>query len=268
MSRLRYTDLEVRHGHRTTLSVDGEIRSGAWVAILGPNGAGKSTFLRCLAGTERHGGVVVVDDVRQGSVPIAEWASTVALVPQQPVVPEAMTVSEYVLLGRTAHIGWFRAEREHDRRRVAEVLDDLDLVDFAERRLDGLSGGELQRVTLARALATDARVLLLDEPTSALDLSHQIGVLELIDRVRRERGLTVVAAMHDLTLAGRFADRLLVLRDGVAAASGTVEDVLRGDVLSSAYGTEVVVLHDGALGHVVVPGAGRPHPSPESKGRP
>lgn len=268
MSRLRYSELVVRHGERTTLSVDGEIRSGAWVAVLGPNGAGKSTFLRCLAGTERHAGTVVVDDVRQGTVPVAEWATTVALVPQQPVIPEAMTVSEYVLLGRTAHIGWFRTERAHDRRRVAEVLDDLELTGFAERRLDGLSGGELQRVTLARALATDARVLLLDEPTSALDLSHQIGVLELIDRVRRDRGLTVIAAMHDLTLAGRFADRLHVLRDGLAVASGTVDEVLRSDVLSSAYGTDVSVLHDATLGLVVVPGPGTPRRTSEPKGRP
>lgn len=254
---IRFADLVVTHGDRTTLSVDGEIRSGSWLGVLGPNGAGKSTFLRCLAGTQDHGGTVVIDDVRQERVSFQDWAKKVALVPQQPVVPDGMTVAEYVLLGRTAHIGWFRTESAQDRDRVADVLAELDLAGLADRRLDGLSGGELQRTTLARALATDADVLLLDEPTSALDLAHQMGVLALVDEVRHTRGLTVIAAMHDLTLAGRFAERLLVLSDGEAAAAGEVDDVLRAPVLSAAYGVDVAVLVDDDLGRIVVPA---PHP--------
>ncbi len=253
MSRLRWSDVEVLDGDRLRLRTDGELRSGAWLAVLGPNGAGKSTFLRCLAGMEDHGGHVMVGDQRQASASRAEWARRVALVPQNPVVPEGMSVAEYVLLGRTAHLSWFGAEGADDRSRVAEVIDQLDLAELADRPLDRISGGELQRATLARALVTEAEVLLLDEPTSALDLAHQLHVLELVDEVRRARGLTVVAAMHDLTLAGRFADRLTLLADGETVAAGGVDDVLTSAVLSRTYGVDIRILDDPDLGRIITP---------------
>ena len=173
--------------------------------------------------------------------------------PQRPVLPPDMTVAEYVLLGRTAHIGYLHSETEADRRICQQVIDRMDLSCMAGRRLQAMSGGELQRVVLARALAQEAPVLLLDEPTSALDLGRRMDALELIDEIRRERGLTVLSAIHDLTLAGQFADRLLLLANGAIAASGSASEVLREGVLSNHFGPgmRVMTTEDGDL--AVVP---------------
>ena len=151
---------------------------------------------------------------------------TVAYVPQSPNLPDDMTAAEYVMLGRNPYIGYFGAETTHDRSIVAGVLERLDLEPFAQRLLGSLSGGERQRLVIARALAQEAPVLLLDEPTSALDIGHQQQALELVDRLRRETGLTVLSAMHDLTLAGLYADRLTLLDRGTVVASGTAAEVL------------------------------------------
>jgi iron complex transport system ATP-binding protein len=158
------------------------------------------------------------------------------------MLPPDMTVSDYVLLGRTAHISYLRAETAADRRVCAAVMDRLDLVSMADRRLRAMSGGELQRLVLARALAQEAPVLLLDEPTSALDLGRRMDALELIDDVRRERGLTVLSAIHDLTLAGQFADRLMLLADGRIAADGPAASVLDGAVLAGHFGAGIQVI--------------------------
>jgi iron complex transport system ATP-binding protein len=164
-----------------------------------------------------------------------------------------MTVLDYALLGRTPHIGFFGAESEEDRRLCAELLDRLELTPMAGRRLATLSGGELQRIVLARALAQSAPVLLLDEPTSALDLGRRVDALELVDELRRERGLTVLSALHDLTLAGQFADRLMLLSGGEVVASGPPGEVLEERLLSRHFGgrVSVFVTDDGEL--AVVP---------------
>jgi iron complex transport system ATP-binding protein len=177
----------------------------------------------------------------------------VAYVPQQPELPAGMSVLEYALLGRTPHIGYFGVESDFDRRHCVELLDRLGLSGLADRHLSTLSGGELQRVVLARALAQDAPVLLLDEPTSALDLGRRVDALELVDELRRERGLTVLSAMHDLTLAAQFADRLILLSNGRLIASGTPAEVLDERVLSECFGGRVRVIHDEDGGLLVVP---------------
>ena len=140
--------------------------------------------------------------------------------PQQPTLPEDMTGFEYVLLGRSPYVGYFGSETRHDRAMAHSVLDRLDLSDFTDRRLGELSGGERQRLVIARALAQEAPILLLDEPTSALDIGHQQQALELVARLRRDHGLTVISAMHDLTLAGQYADRLALLYEGQCVARG------------------------------------------------
>jgi iron complex transport system ATP-binding protein len=176
----------------------------------------------------------------------------VAFVPQSPIVPPGMSVASYVLLGRTPHLGPLGREGAHDLGVVARTLEQLDLTAFAERPLDTLSGGERQRAMVARALAQEAPVLLLDEPTTALDVGHQQEVLELVDRLRREHELTVVSTMHDLTLAGQYADRLLLLDHGQVVVSGPPEEVLTQENLARFYGARVrVLLEGGAL--VVVP---------------
>lgn len=221
--------------HEVLCGVDLEIRPGEWLGLIGPNGAGKSTLLRAIAGLVAYEGAVSLSD---GTAPSAKDLS---LVPQTPLWPSGMTVAEYVLLGRTAHLNWLASESLSDRRIVASVLRRLNLEHFAERLVTNLSGGEAQRVVLARALAQQAPILLLDEPTSALDLGHQSAVLELVDDLRRSDGLSVIAAMHDLSTAARFADRLVLIDEGRLVADGPPDSVLNAELLSAVYGTELTV---------------------------
>jgi iron complex transport system ATP-binding protein len=218
---------------------------GQWLAVVGPNGAGKTTLLRCLAHLARHLGVVRLSGRPIQQMSRRELARTVAYVPQRPTLPADMPVADYVLLGRTPHIGYLGSESAADRRICAELLGRLSLTALAGRRLGTLSGGELQRLVLARALAQQAPVLLLDEPTSALDLGRRVDALELVDSLRRERELTVVSAIHDLTLAGQFADVLALMNAGKMVATGGPKEVLREDLLVPLFGGGVEVLEHG-----------------------
>jgi iron complex transport system ATP-binding protein len=233
--------------------VDGlsmEVERGEWVSILGPNGAGKTTLPRVLAGTIQFRGEASIDGHRVGRLRRREVARLVALVPQTPVVPSAMTVGEYVLLGRTPHLSPLAQEGSEDRAAAAAALTRLDLETFKDRELGSLSGGELQRAVIARALSQAAPILLLDEPTTALDIGHQQQVLELVDRLRREEGLTVVAALHDLTLAAQYGDRIVLVDAGRIVAEGRAAEVLTAERLEALYGAKVRVLLSG--GHPVV----------------
>ena len=229
------------------------VRPGEWLCLIGPNGAGKSSVLRAVAGLVKYRGIITVDGASIDMRSRRRRAAMVAYVPQSPLMPDDMTGAEYVLLGRNPYVTYFGSETKHDRALVQDVLDRLDLSQFADRRLGTLSGGERQRLVIARAIAQEAPILLLDEPTSALDIGNQQQALELVDRLRREHGLTVVSAMHDLTLAGLYADRLLLLHQGHVVSSGTAAHVLRPETLSEFYGVSVTVHHqpDGTV--VVVP---------------
>ena len=245
--------LRVRLGG--TLIVDGVdlgVAAGEWVTIIGPNGAGKSTALRAIGGLIPFEGAVELNGVPVDRLHRRERAKTVATVAQSPVVPPAMHVLDYVLLGRTPYISPLGRESASDLAAVDEVLTALDLERFAGRRLDTLSGGERQRVFLARALAQGARILLLDEPTSALDIGHQQEVLELVDHLRAERDLTVLATMHDLSAAGEYADRMVLLAAGRVVAAGTPAEVLTEDILATHYRVRVRVI-EGDHGPLVVP---------------
>ena len=222
-----------------------EVERGEWVALIGPNGAGKTTALRAVAGLVPYDGRLRVFDHDAAGTARKELARQVALVPQVPLIPGDITVREYVLLGRTPHLGYFGTERRADHHSVDAALDQLDLVSFAGRRLDTLSGGERQRATLARALAQDAPLLLLDEPTAALDMGRQQQVLEIVDRLRTNHGLTVVSTMHDLTLAGQYADRLVLLDRGMIVAEGEPDEVLSAANLAAYYGASVRIVSDG-----------------------
>lgn len=226
---------------------------GSWIGLIGPNGAGKTTLLRAVAGLVPHLGRILVGGAEVRAMSRRRLSQVVAYVPQRPVIPDGMLVADYVLLGRTPYVPYLGSETRRDRRVVAEVLRRLDLAKLANRPLGSLSGGEVQRAVLARALAQQAPVLLLDEPTAALDVGHQQQVLELIDALRSELGLTVLSAMHDLTLAGQFAERLLLLSEGRAAAEGPARAVLTEGVIQAHYGARVKVLDDPRGGIVVVP---------------
>jgi iron complex transport system ATP-binding protein len=247
-------DVSVRYGSSPALSgLTEHIGSGEWVGLIGPNGAGKTSLLSAVGGHVPHDGEIRVDGLAVSSLSPKRLARLVAYVPQQPVLPPDMTVGHYVLLGRTPHIGYFGFETSQDRQVCAELLGSLDLGAMAERPLATLSGGELQRLVLARALAQDAPVLLLDEPTSALDLGRRVEALELVDTLRRQRNLTVLSALHDLTLAGQFADRLVLLAGGRVVAAGKPDEVLTEESLTWHFGSNVRVIRSDDGDVVVVP---------------
>jgi iron complex transport system ATP-binding protein len=220
-----------------------EVGAEEWLMLIGPNGAGKTSVLRALCGLLPFRGEALLGgrDVRE--LGRRELARLIAFVPQNPVTPPELTVGEYALLGRTPHLGYLASEGRRDRQAAARALERLDLLPFAERGLGSLSGGELQRAVLARALAQEAPVLLLDEPTTSLDLGRQQQVLELVDSLRGD-GLTVVSTMHDLTLAGQFADRLVLLDRGAIVAEGEPDEVLSAANLAAYYGATVRIVSD------------------------
>jgi cobalamin transport system ATP-binding protein len=221
--------------------------SGGWTALIGPNGAGKTSALRALAGLVPYDGEILVDGRDARRLGRRALARLVAFVPQKPETPAALTVAEYVLLGRTPHISYLGGEGRSDRAAATRALRRLELETFAQRPLGSLSGGELQRAVLARALAQEAPLLLLDEPTTALDLGRQQLVLELVDALRAD-GLTVVTTMHDLTLAGQFAERLVLLNEGSVVAEGAAAEVLSAPNVAAHYGANVrVVEEDGRV---------------------
>jgi iron complex transport system ATP-binding protein len=252
-------------GVRVLHGVDLRVAAGEWVTVIGPNGAGKSTLLRAIGGLLPFSGQIHLSGREAARLRRRERARLVATVPQTPVVPPGMAVFDYVLLGRTPHIPPLGRESAADLAVATEVLDRLDLTGFADRQLATLSGGERQRVFLARALAQGATLLLLDEPTTALDIGHQQEVLELVDGLRRAHGLTVLATMHDLSIAGEYADRLVLLAGGRVVAEGSAAAVLTEELLSTHYRARVRVIR-GAQGPLVVPV--RPTRTPVARSRP
>lgn len=240
---ITFEDVTVRYGDVLALSrIGGEVRDGEWVGLIGPNGAGKTTLLRAIVQLVPHQGRTLVENLPTDRMTRRDLARMVAYVPQKPELPAEMTVADYILLGRSPHIGYFGFEKAKDHVVCANLLDRLDLTHMAARHLATLSGGELQRLVLGRALAQEAPILLLDEPTSALDLGRRVDALEIVDALRRENGLTVLSAMHDLTLAGQFSDRLILLAQGQVAATGIPAEILDEAVLTQHFGHQVQVV--------------------------
>ena len=245
-SALRLHELAVRLGGREVLrDISLDVPMGSWTCVVGPNGAGKTTLLHACAGLVHRDGSVELFGRRIEEHRRRERARSVALVPQHPVIPEAMTVRRYVLLGRTPHVGPLGAEGRADVAAMDSALERLELAWAADRRLDTLSGGELQRAVLARALAQESPLLLLDEPTTGLDLGHQVRVLELVDELRRQERLTVVSAMHDLTLAAQHADGFVLLHEGRVVARGPAREVFTSALVERVFDATVSVIDDG-----------------------
>ena len=225
---------------------------GELVGIIGPNGAGKTTLLRALAGMVRpQEGAALLEGVCVRDMPPRDVAAVMAMVPQSPPVTPGFTALELTLMGRYPHLGRFQVEGGDDARIARDALAMTGAAHLADRILDTLSGGERQRVMVARALAQQPRVLLLDEPTANLDVLHQMKTLELVRRMT-DSGLTAVAAVHDLTLAARYCDRLLLLCGGRVLAEGAPEEVLTAETLAAAFGVRAAVYRDPAVGALAI----------------
>jgi len=219
---IRASEVSVRLGGRQVLSdVSLSVGAGEWLAVLGPNGSGKTTLLRALLGYLRHSGSVGAP-------------ANIAYVPQRPEIPAGMTVVEYVSLGRARLEGWGR-ESERGRSLISQVLDRLELGAMAGRFVTDLSGGEMQRAAVARAIVQEPQVLLLDEPTSALDPQHRVSLLQEVDRLRAQ-GVAVISAMHDITLAAKFADSALLLNAGTTALAGETTQVICDPAFVETFG--------------------------------
>jgi iron complex transport system ATP-binding protein len=229
------------------------LEEGEWLGLIGPNGAGKTTILKAVAGLVRYSGSIRMQGDEVAGIGRRAVARRVALVPQIPVIPPDTSVLEYVVLGRTPHLGYAGSPGPQDVVAARSALARLDGAHLVDRRLGSLSGGERQRAVLARAVAQDASLLLLDEPTSALDVGAQQQVLELVASLRADGGLTVLSAMHDLTHAGQYADRLLLLDGGREQAGGTPHEVLTEQLILRHFGASVRIVADAETGIAVVP---------------
>ncbi|MDG2427955.1 MAG: ABC transporter ATP-binding protein [Acidimicrobiales bacterium] len=225
-------------GNRVLDNVDLKVAGGTWLSLIGPNGAGKTTMIRALAGTISHAGTITLGTKDVAETHHRERAQQVAVVPQHPLIPSGIPTFDYVLLGRTPHQGMRFSASHNDRQIVHNVLTRLGLLNFMQRRVETLSGGERQRVVLARALAQQSPVLVLDEPTSFLDVGHQMDVLELIAELQIEEALTVVTTLHDLSVAGQFADQVAVLAEGRLVANGHPVDVVTPETIRTHWGVD------------------------------
>lgn len=255
MPLIRVDDVKFSYSDHPVLSgVSLSIHSGERVAILGANGAGKTTFLKLVSGTlAPTAGSIVMDERDLHRSPRAEVARRIAVVPQEFVVPFAFTTGELVELGRTPHLRPLRGLRSEDRVAVRKAMQLTDTAALAGRVFNELSGGERQRAVLAMALAQEPELLLLDEPTQQLDITRQAEILDLVSDLNVRKNLTVMAAMHDLNLAGRYFERLVVLHRGTVLEDGTPQVVLRPEVIASAYGGPVEVLKSLGDAPVVFP---------------
>ncbi len=252
MSNLRCTDVSIRLHKRTVVQdFSANVEPGSWLCLIGPNGAGKSSLLKAVAGLIKYSGEVTIGDEEVHKLKARRRSQLISYVPQTPIFPLGMNGFEYVLLGRNPYVSHFGYETSEDRQIVADVLTRLELDSLANRDVSEMSGGERQRFAIARAIAQGSPVLLLDEPTSALDLGNQQLALELVERLRSEMGLTVISAMHDLTLAGLYSDQLLLLHEGTTVVMGNADQVLQAETLSEFYGASVRV-HRADDGTVVV----------------
>jgi iron complex transport system ATP-binding protein len=269
------SDLRGRKPERTleaknlALSYDGQpvihelglsIPHGKTTVIVGANACGKSTLLRGIARLMRPAaGVVELDGRDIRSLPTKEVAQVVGILPQSPNAPEGITVSDLVGRGRYPHQGWFRQWSAEDDRIVRDALVVTSTLELADRRVEQLSGGQRQRVWIAMALAQDPDILLLDEPTTFLDVAHQLEVLDLLLQLNRERGTTVAMVLHDLNLAARYADNLVLMAHGGVIASGLPAEVITQQLVKTAFGLDARIVSDPVAGSPMVVPIGRFH---------
>jgi iron complex transport system ATP-binding protein len=228
-------NLSVRYGDFYALNqISLEIPRGTWTCLVGPNGAGKTTFLRTLLGNKAYDGSITIDGLE-----VYKNLRNVAFVPQRPEIPAGMDVAEYVMLGRARLDGWGRESRT-SRRLVQQILEQMQLAGMRHQLVSQLSGGEMQRVLIARALVQEPELMILDEPTSALDLHHQISTLNHIEAMQKS-GVTIVSTMHDITLGAMYAERIVIMQNGKVLLDGPANDVIHSNQLKSAFDDAITI---------------------------
>ncbi|MFD8467149.1 ABC transporter ATP-binding protein [Streptomyces cyaneofuscatus] len=252
--RLGYGDREIVPGLSVT------VPPGRITVIVGPNACGKSTLLRAMARLlAPSAGAVLLNGRSIQEMPTKEVAAVLGILPQSPTAPEGITVSDLVGRGRYPHQGWFRRWGAEDDEAVAQALLSTDVLELADRPVDELSGGQRQRVWIAMALAQRTDILLLDEPTTFLDASHQLDVLDLLTDLNRERGVTMVAVLHDLNLACRYADHMIAMKGGRILAEGRPVDIVTEELVGEVFGMRCSVIEDPASATPMVVPLGRHH---------
>ncbi|WP_024795667.1 ABC transporter ATP-binding protein [Tomitella biformata] len=254
--RLAATGLRVGYGDHTVIDdLTLDIPTGKVTTIIGPNGCGKSTLLRALSRLLKpSAGIVRLDGADIRGMRTKDVAKLLGLLPQAPTSPEGLTVGDLVSRGRHPHQSWLRQWSSDDEDHVAEALELTGILDLADRPVDELSGGQRQRVWISMTLAQGTDLLLLDEPTTYLDLAHAVDVLDLVDRLQEDLGRTVVMVLHDLNLAIRYSDHLIVMREGQIIKTGPPADVITAELLLDAFGLNAAVIEDPvAGGPLVVP---------------
>ena len=233
--------------------ISAQFLPGQVSALIGPNGAGKSTLIRVASGILMpETGEVKINGFNVSRLHPAPRAKLVSVIPQARNLPPAFTVREVVTMGRTAYSGWFGNFSKEDDEIVHHALQRTDTLLLAERRIGELSGGEAQRVLVARAVAQQARIMLLDEPTAYLDIHYQLNVLDLLRELAVENQLVVLVAIHDLNLVARYADQILLLVDGRCIAVGSRDEVLKADILSAGYQVGMKVFQPPDVQHPVI----------------
>ena len=258
---LQVQDLTLGYGERTVIEgLDLDLLPGRLTAIVGANASGKSTLLRSMSRLlAPRRGQVLLDGEQVHSLPAKRLARVLGLLPQSPLTPEGITVADLVGRGRHPHQGIFSRWSAADDEAVAAALDATRTAELAERPVDELSGGQRQRVWIAMALAQDTDLLLLDEPTTFLDVSHQVEVLDLLTDLNRERGITLVMVLHDLNLAARYSDRLVMISGGAVAASGAPAEVLTEQRVREVFGLDSRIIIDPVSGTPLMLPIGRHH---------
>ncbi|MBC6461696.1 ABC transporter ATP-binding protein [Actinomadura sp. HBU206391] len=242
--RLAARELSVGYGNRLVIEdLDLDLPGGGFTVIVGPNACGKSTLLRTLARLlAPRGGTALIDGADLHAQPTRELARRLGVLPQSPLTPEGLSVADLVARGRQPYQRWFRQWSARDSAAVERAMALTDLAELRDRPVETLSGGQRQRVWIAMTLAQDTDALLLDEPTTYLDLAHQIEVLDLLRRLNRAGGHTVIAVLHDLNQACRYADHLVVMKAGRLVAQGTPAEVMSADRLAEVFGLSGVVV--------------------------
>lgn len=230
-----------------------DIERGSFTVIIGPNACGKSTLLKTLARVLKpRGGAVLIDGENAARIRPKTLAKKLGLLSQSAIAPEGITVADLVARGRYPHQSALRSWSDADERAVVDALVATGTLEFGSRPLDELSGGQRQRVWVAMALAQESELLLLDEPTTFLDLAQQVSLLNLFENLRKEHGRTLIAVLHDVNQACRYADRLLVMREGRIVADGDPSKIVTADLLADVFGLDAIVVDDPITGTPLV----------------